>query len=201
MPVCHTTRAAHASMKQQHTTVAAQNVPCCRDLLLSNILRQAELASVDPQDCSSRIFFCAVPPATLSMVCTQHGRANMAWCWFRWVACVASLLLVCAVRVQGQGPCPRAAPVSPLASPPPALWAQALEVFSSRMKDIMHASGAVGGVVTVVIDQQVVLSESFGTVAMPSSSASVNADTMFRIGSVSKVGVHLLTSASVPFAS
>jgi len=69
------------------------------------------------------------------------------------------------------------------------------------MKDIMHASGAVGGVVTVVIDQQVVLSESFGTVAMPSSSASVNADTMFRIGSVSKVGVHLLTSASVPFAS
>jgi CubicO group peptidase (beta-lactamase class C family) len=81
--------------------------------------------------------------------------------------------------------------LSPLPDPLPSSLEDGLTRLESAFHDMFAAAGATGGVATVVYDQTTLMTYGYGSTRNDGSGSNITGDSVFRIGSVSKVCVRV----------
>jgi hypothetical protein len=92
-----------------------------------------------------------------------------------------------AKRVGGQPPCAQAPNLTPAPATLPNVTVAALQALEESVQELLATAQATGGHATLVYDQAVLWSTNFGTTLAGGQGANVTQDTVFRIGSITKV--------------
>lgn len=95
-------------------------------------------------------------------------------------------------RVGGQAPCAQAPNLTPAPATLPNVTVAALQALEESVQELLATAQATGGHATLVYDQAVLWSTNFGTTLAGGQGANVTQDTVFRIGSITKVFTDLM---------
>ena len=87
----------------------------------------------------------------------------------------------------GSTVCPSPPPISPLPEDLPAATKQALDDLNTAIQSMFEEAGATGGAATIVYDQTQLRTFTYGTTRQNGGGTPVTGDTVFRLGSNTKV--------------
>jgi hypothetical protein len=101
-------------------------------------------------------------------------------------------------EVEDLPPCAQAPPLAPVPSTLPNATIAALAELEAAVQNLLLAAQATGGHATLVYDQTSLWSTQFGTTLANGAGANVSQDTVFRIGSITKVRGILFQGCKAP---